>query len=242
MIGVHCIHLQYEDHEVDPSRNGHDLKDHGYRVIEVDPGRSLHDGVVDRLGRMDREAHDCRKKDHHEVGMVVELDYEQTWTTVPKVGLKVTHGMRSLDHWVARGCRSEGCRSQELPLNCREHYVSRHCDIPLYDLALRMVEIGGGEGYADDMTLVHVHAVVVMLELESMRVEVGISRDSLGNERLVAHDCCGTLENVFQSHSLPQVYPGVSVVWSDVRSLVRPYGMFAQPDAQVTESALEGDR
>ena len=240
MNGVRCIHLQYGAHEVDPNHNGHGSKDHGCRMMVVDPDHSLRDGVVDHLGRMNRGAHGCRK-DHHEVGMVVELDCEQTWTTVLKVGLTVTHGMRKLDRWVARGCRSEGCRSQELKLNCREHYVSRHCDIPLYDLALRMVEIGGVEGYADDMTLVHAHAVVI-LESESKRGEVGISRDSLGNEVLVAHDWCGTLENVFQSHSLLQVYLGVSVAWSDVRSLVKPYGMFAQPDAQVTESAPEGDR
>lgn len=222
---------------MDPDRNGHGSKNHGYRVMVVDPGRSLRDGVVDRLGRMDHEAHGCMKKDRHEVGMVVEPDYEPTWTTVLRVGLKVSHGMRSLDHSVARGCRSEGYRSQVLTLNCREHYVSRHCDIPLYDLALRKVAIDGEEGCADDMALVHAHAVVVILELESKRVEVGISRDSLGNELLVAQDYCDMLENVFQSQSLLQVYRGVSVVWSDVRSLVRQYGMFARPDAQETENA-----
>ena len=222
---------------MDPNRNGHDSKNHGYRVMVVDPGRSLRDGLVGRLGRVDREAHGCSWKDRHEVGMVVELDYEQTWTVVLKVGLKVTHGMRSLDRSVARGCRFEGCHSQELTLSCRERYVSRHCDIPPYDRALRKVEIGGEGACADDTALVHAHALVVILELESKRVGVGISRDSLGNELLVAHDYSGMLENVFQSQSLLQVYQGVSVVWTDVRSLVRPYGMCAQPDAQGTESA-----
>ena len=237
MIGVHCTLPQYEDHEVDPNRNGHGSKDHGYRVMVLDPGRNLRDGVMDRLGRMDREAHGCRKKDRHEVGMVGELDYERTSTTVLKVGPKVTHGMRSLDRLVARDYRSENCHSQELTLGCRERYMSRHCDIPLYDRVLRTVEIGGEEGCADDTALVHAHAGVVTPELESRRVEVGISRDSLGNGLLVAHGYCDMLANVFQSQSLLQVYRDVSVVWSDERNLVRPYVTFAQPDAQAIENA-----